>query len=52
VARIGVFICWCGENSRAGRSTARRVATEAAGFPGVVHAVDYKLHVLGSRPVE
>ena len=41
MARIGVFICWCGENI--GRTVdCPKVAAEAGGFPGVVHAVDYK----------
>jgi len=41
VARIGVFVCWCGENI--GRTVdCPKVAAEAAEFPGVVHSVDYK----------
>ena len=41
MARIGVFICWCGENI--GRTVdCAAVAEVAASFPGVVHAVDYK----------
>ena len=41
MARIGVFICHCGENI--GRTVdCATVAAEAANFPGVVHAVDYK----------
>ncbi len=41
MARIGVFVCWCGENI--GRTVdCPKVAAEAAEFPGVVHSVDYK----------
>lgn len=41
MARIGVFICHCGENIGATVDCAR-VAEAAARFPGVVHSVDYK----------
>jgi heterodisulfide reductase subunit A len=41
VARIGVFVCHCGENI-AGTVDVERVAREAAEIKGVVHAVDYK----------
>src|SRR5512136_2470042 len=41
MARIGVFICHCGENIGATVDCAA-VAKAAADFPGVVHAVDYK----------
>jgi heterodisulfide reductase subunit A len=39
--RIGVFVCHCGENIAA-TVDAAAVAEAAAGFPGVVHSVDYK----------
>jgi heterodisulfide reductase subunit A2 len=39
--KIGVFICYCGENI--GRTVdCAKVAQEAAKFPGVMHAEDYK----------
>ncbi len=41
MARIGVFICHCGENIGATVDCAR-VAEACAGIPGVAHAVDYK----------
>ena len=41
MARIGVFICHCGENIGATVDCAA-AAKAAAEFPGVVHAVDYK----------
>src|SRR5512135_1050681 len=41
MARIGVFVCHCGENIGATVDCAR-VAEAAARFPGVVHSVDYK----------
>ena len=41
MARIGVFICWCGENI-ARTVDVKRVAEAAAAMPGVVHAEDYK----------
>jgi len=41
MARIGVFICHCGENI-ARTVDCARVAETAAKFPGVAHAVDYK----------
>src|SRR5664279_899884 len=41
MARIGVFICHCGENISATIDCAE-VARVAAGFPGVVHSIDYK----------
>jgi heterodisulfide reductase subunit A len=41
MARIGVFICHCGENISATVDCAR-VALAAAEFPGVVHSIDYK----------
>ncbi|MFB3818914.1 MAG: 4Fe-4S binding protein [Candidatus Methylomirabilales bacterium] len=41
MARIGVFVCWCGSNI-AKTVDVERVAQEAAGFPGVVHATHYK----------
>ncbi|HVN32724.1 MAG TPA: FAD-binding protein, partial [Thermoanaerobaculaceae bacterium] len=41
MARIGVFVCHCGENI--GRTVdCGRVAGALAGLPGVAHAVDYK----------
>jgi heterodisulfide reductase subunit A2 len=41
MARIGVFVCHCGENI--GRTVdAARVARELATLPGVVHSEDYK----------
>ncbi|MFH0865409.1 MAG: CoB--CoM heterodisulfide reductase iron-sulfur subunit A family protein [Bacteroidota bacterium] len=41
MARIGVFICHCGENIAATVDCAK-VAAAAAGLPGVIHSVDYK----------
>ncbi len=41
MARIGVFVCHCGENIGATVDCAA-VARAAAAFPGVVHSVDYK----------
>jgi heterodisulfide reductase subunit A len=41
MARIGVFICHCGENI-AGTVDAAEVARAAGLTPGVVHSVDYK----------
>ncbi len=41
MARIGVFICHCGENISA-TVDCEKVAEIAAKFPGVVHSVDYK----------
>ncbi|HPA50006.1 MAG TPA: CoB--CoM heterodisulfide reductase iron-sulfur subunit A family protein [Thermoanaerobaculia bacterium] len=41
MARIGVFVCHCGENI--GRTVdCARVAEELGKLPGVAHAVDYK----------
>ncbi len=41
MARIGVFVCHCGENI--GRTVDCAQVAEACGsFPGVVHSVDYK----------
>jgi heterodisulfide reductase subunit A len=41
MARIGVFICHCGENI-AGTVDTAAVAKACADLPGVVHSVDYK----------
>ena len=41
MARIGVFICHCGENVARTVDVAA-VSSSAARLPGVVHAVDYK----------
>lgn len=41
MARIGVFICHCGENISATVDVVK-VAAEAAKIPGVVHSVEYK----------
>ncbi len=41
MARIGVFICHCGENISATVDCAE-VARVSAGIPGVVHSIDYK----------
>ena len=41
MARIGVFICHCGENI-ARSVDCPGLAVEAASWPGVVHSVDYK----------
>ena len=41
MARIGVFICHCGENISA-TVDCEKVAKVAGGFPGVIHSVDYK----------
>ena len=41
MARLGVFLCHCGENI--GRTVDCAAVAEAAKkMPGVVHAVDYK----------
>ncbi|MBN2383855.1 CoB--CoM heterodisulfide reductase iron-sulfur subunit A family protein [bacterium] len=41
MARIGVFICHCGENIGATVDCAQ-VAQASAAIPGVVHSIDYK----------
>jgi heterodisulfide reductase subunit A len=41
MARIGVFVCWCGSNI-AKTVDVERVAAEARNLPGVVYAADYK----------
>jgi heterodisulfide reductase subunit A2 len=41
MARIGVFVCHCGENISA-TVDCDRVAEAAESLPGVVHSVDYK----------
>jgi len=41
MARIGVFVCWCGSNI-ASTVDVKAVADAAAKFPGVAHAVEYK----------
>ena len=41
MARIGVFICWCGENIAHSVDVAK-VAEYASTLPGVVKVVDYK----------
>jgi len=41
MARIGVFICWCGSNI-ASTVDVKAVAEAARSFPGVAHAVEYK----------
>ena len=41
MARIGVFVCHCGENI-GGTVDCGRVAEMSSTLPGVVHAVDYK----------
>jgi heterodisulfide reductase subunit A len=41
VARIGVFLCWCGENIARTVDVAR-VAELSAQIPGVRCALDYK----------
>ena len=41
MARIGVFVCHCGENI-ARTVDVKRVAESAAGIPGVVHSCDYQ----------
>ena len=41
MARIGVFICHCGENISA-TVDVEKVAQEAAKMPGVVFSIDYK----------
>ncbi len=41
MARIGVFVCWCGENI-ARNVDCGKVSEAAAKFPGVVCSVDYK----------
>ncbi len=42
MARIGVFICHCGENIGGHGRLPRRWPRRAARMPGVVHSVDYK----------
>ena len=41
MARIGVFVCHCGENISA-TVDCERVANTAAGFPGVAYSTSYK----------
>jgi len=41
MARIGVFVCWCGSNI-ASTVDVEAVAEAARSFQGVVHSVDYK----------
>jgi heterodisulfide reductase subunit A len=41
MARVGVFVCWCGSNI-AGTVDTESVAEAASHIPGVVYAVDYK----------
>jgi len=41
MARVGVFVCHCGENI-GGTVDCARVAEMSKALPGVVHAVDYK----------
>ncbi|MFH1219443.1 MAG: CoB--CoM heterodisulfide reductase iron-sulfur subunit A family protein [Candidatus Eisenbacteria bacterium] len=41
MARIGVFICWCGSNIAA-TVDVKAVAEAARSFPGVAHSVEYK----------
>jgi heterodisulfide reductase subunit A len=41
MARIGVFICHCGENISA-TVDVQKVAAAAARIPGVAHSVEYK----------
>jgi heterodisulfide reductase subunit A len=41
MARIGVFICWCGSNI-ASTVDVKAVAEAARSFPGVAHSVEYK----------
>ena len=41
MARIGVFVCWCGSNI-ASTVDVKAVAEAARSFPGVAHSVEYK----------
>lgn len=41
MARIGVFVCHCGENI-SGTVNCAKVAEVSSNLPGVVHSVDYK----------
>jgi heterodisulfide reductase subunit A len=41
VAKIGVFVCWCGSNI-ARTVDVHAVAEAASHFPGVTHSVEYK----------
>jgi heterodisulfide reductase subunit A len=41
MAKIGVFVCWCGSNI-ASTVDVKAVTAAAAAFPGVVHAAEYK----------
>ena len=41
MARVGVFICWCGENI-ARTVDVQRATREVQEIPGVRFAVDYK----------
>ncbi|HPP40671.1 MAG TPA: disulfide reductase, partial [Candidatus Kapabacteria bacterium] len=41
MARIGVFVCHCGENISSTVDCAK-VAEIASNYPGVVYSIDYK----------
>ena len=41
MARIGVFVCHCGENISA-TVDCEKVASVASGFPGVAYSTSYK----------
>jgi heterodisulfide reductase subunit A len=41
MARIGVFVCWCGTNI-ASAVDVKAVADAASRFPGVAHSIEYK----------
>src|SRR3990172_6939377 len=41
MARIGVFVCWCGSNI-AKMVDVKKAAEVAGGFPNVVYSTDYK----------
>ncbi len=41
MARIGVFVCWCGSNI-AETVKVSKVAEVSGKIPGVVYSVDYK----------
>ena len=49
MARIGVFVCWCGENI-ARTVDVQAVAAEAAELPGVRLRGDLQVHVLRPGP--
>ena len=41
MAKIGVFVCWCGHNI-AGTVDVEKLVKEIIRYPGVVHTEDYQ----------